>query len=353
MKVNPSRRSILTILCVIGSVAFISLAVWNYAQQEAEPSGEFAANGEPAADPALEPDVSAETPEVTAEDAERMAPARRIVHVPDTRGEIVVTRALEQSEYMGDKAAAFLTEAIDRALVGDVVMAGYIRDFNYLCEVRVPPDAEALERMVESAMSMVNRNATSESPIPAAGRPWLLGLAVSNGLAIRVYPLEHQMRAHLLDWQRGCKDAAAILNDALRSELELLARDGHVMARYLYAMWRPNPALSEEALERALHWQMNAAEFSYANVAEGEPIGLLAFGQSYAEGLFTPTDQRLAHLMLNAAYQCGYGEGLEIMDWIKPFFDESERMRLWLENIVQLPRQRFDELTAQLTASCR
>jgi hypothetical protein len=352
MKVNPSRRSTFVIFGAIGVVVFISLAVWNFAQQEPEVSADPAAHGAPAAEPVAEPDVSAETRGNSREDAERLAPARRIVHVPDTRRKFAADRVLEPSEYMGDKAAAFLTGAIDRALAGDVVMAGYVRDFTYLCEVRVPADAEALERMVETAMSMVNRNAASESPIPAAGRPWLLGVAVSNGLAIRVYPLEYQIRAHLLDWQRACNDVAAILNDALRSELELLARDGHVMARYLYAMWRPNPVLSEEALERALHWQMNAAEFSYANVAEGEPIGLLAFGQSYAEGLFTPTDQRLAHLMLNAAYQCGYGEGLEIMDWIKPFW-ESDNTRFPLENIVHLPRERFDELTAQLTAGCR
>ena len=193
MKPKANRRSLFVIFGAIGVVVFISLAVWNYALQESEVSAKPAARGAPAAEPAVEADVAAATQEGAADDAEQMGPARRIVHVPDTRRKFAVDRVLEPREYMGDKAAAFLTEAIDRALAGDAVMAGYVRDFTHLCEAWVPPNAEALERMVDTAMSMVNRNAASGNTVPAVGRPWLLGLAVSNGLAIRVYPLEHQI----------------------------------------------------------------------------------------------------------------------------------------------------------------
>ena len=60
MNVNPSRRSIFVIFGAIGIVVFVSLAVWNYAQQEPEVSAEPAAHGAPAGAPGAEPDVSAD-----------------------------------------------------------------------------------------------------------------------------------------------------------------------------------------------------------------------------------------------------------------------------------------------------
>ncbi|HEX9597441.1 MAG TPA: hypothetical protein VF982_11225, partial [Anaerolineales bacterium] len=84
MKVNLSRRSVLLILGAIAAV-LVALAVWSRPQQGIEPVAESAAHGAPAAEPTIEPQVAAETQDDTAEDAERMDPAKRIVQVPDTR----------------------------------------------------------------------------------------------------------------------------------------------------------------------------------------------------------------------------------------------------------------------------
>ena len=351
MKVNPSRRSIFVIFVAIGVVVFVSLAVWNYARQEPEVQAEPATLGAPAADPAAVADVAAETQEVAAEDAERMGPAKRIVHVPDTRQEAEGTVELEPGDFTGANAADFATSVIEEGLAGDVRMGSYIRDLTHVCQMWFPADEQDIEVLVGMAMGMVSRSADAGQPVPVEGTPWLRGTGFWSGPAIWLFPSEQQVRTHLLSWQRGCKDVGAIFNDQLRRELELLARDGHVMARYLYAIWIPDDALEEQALENYLQWQMNATEFSYANILSGEPVGFLAFGQSYFEAWFTPQNTRLATLMLFAAHRCGL-ESVATLQVVQRFTGDEDA-QIMLENNMGVPQERFDELVAQLTKDCR
>ena len=58
--------------------------------------------------------------------------------------------------------------------------------------------------------------------------------------------------------------------------------------------------------ENNIEWTKKAYEYSYANLVEREPAGLLAFGSSYSEGLFTRQDNRLAQALRKAALTCMY-----------------------------------------------
>ena len=107
-----------------------------------------------------------------------------------------------------------------------------------------------------------------------------------------------------------CRAIQGLFNDDLRERIQQLADNGNVMARYIYAMWPPvQGGMGSEETLQLLEYQNRALEYTWLNVEEAEPIGLLAYGQSYgsAHGLFTPSNYVQNEIFLLAANKCGLG----------------------------------------------
>ena len=88
-------------------------------------------------------------------------------------------------------------------------------------------------------------------------------------------------------WQRfeQCSSIRDRLEGNLRGDLARMAENGSVTARYLYAMWPPASYLGSAELDVMQDWleyQDRALEFTWQNLFEHEPLGLLAMGQSFA-----------------------------------------------------------------------
>jgi hypothetical protein len=108
-----------------------------------------------------------------------------------------------------------------------------------------------------------------------------------------------------------CRSIQSLFNDDLRERLQHLAENGNVTARYLHAMWPPEQGSidSEETLQ-VLEYQNRALEYTWLNIDESEPLGVLAFAQSFgagSPGLFTPRNFVQNEIFLLAAKKCGLG----------------------------------------------
>lgn len=86
--------------------------------------------------------------------------------------------------------------------------------------------------------------------------------------------------------------------------LDKLARQRDVSARLLYAIWPPVMAFDLDAFENDIAWVNKAHAYSLDNLMDGEPTGLLAFGTSYAYGLFTRQKPALGESIIRAALRC-------------------------------------------------
>lgn len=110
-------------------------------------------------------------------------------------------------------------------------------------------------------------------------------------------------------WARhdDCEAFGEIADDDFRRLLLAEASAGNVFARYLYAMWPPRETAANIAA--MLEYQERALDFTWRNIEQGEPLGLLALGQSYRQAgttpLFTPRNTVLGRVFLLAAARCG------------------------------------------------
>jgi hypothetical protein len=240
MKVNLSRRSVLLILGAIAAV-LVALAVWSRPQHGVEPSAESATHGAPAAESAVEHQVAAETQEDTAEDAERMDPAKRIVHVPDTRVAATEADAIHPDELSSSEIVEFAAEAVEEALNGNLTTTRRRTDLLHFCVRSVPHDEGALEDRVLELSQWVANGAAAGNPIPPEGIAMEYAWLGEESLEIRLFPNDSQNRRHLMEWYQGCAGVDRLFGGDMRARLQRLARNGHVTARYLYAMWRPQP----------------------------------------------------------------------------------------------------------------
>ena len=346
MNVNPSRRSLFVIFGAIGVVVFISLAVWNYALQESEVSAKPAARGAPAAEPAVEADVAAETQEDAADDAEQMDPARRIVHVPDTRpikpDEEPPSRPLTRAV-----VADFAAEAIEASLNGDMQSVNELLNLQQACTTWIPRNEAAMEEAVERTLAAVVQAEEAGNTVPPDGQ-MTMRYAVGN-LAIeqRIYPTEQQNREHLAEWSAGCRNVRKYFDRETRAELELLARDGHVMARYLYALWVPELTADPRTLEEYVQWERNALEFSSANVADGEFAGLAAFAYSFSANGFTGRNVALGSVLWRAVSECGSTQNGRTYVF-EPFRDGDHEL-----GYTDLTAEELNALVAQFAEKCR
>ena len=186
--------------------------------------------------------------------------------------------------------------ALAQALEGDFPAAYFLNRAWSMCR-GFPEDEAGLERRVDQW----NRRARRMSARGIDLERWA---GLGGPRAISEDPEEN--RRHLEGWFDACGRVRETMTLDLRADLERRGRAGDPMARYLYALWPEENLTAEEAFERQFRWEQTARDFSLANLEQGEVAGLMAFGQSYLQGLFTARNPTLALAFALAAVQCGF-----------------------------------------------
>jgi hypothetical protein len=106
-----------------------------------------------------------------------------------------------------------------------------------------------------------------------------------------------------------CQLAKEVLDESLYEQVSRLAQSGLPSARYLYAVWPPDQGglIAVDTLEM-LEYQSLALEYTWMNMQERNPLGLLAMAQSYSSRrwpLFTPANPIQGQAFTLAAMKCG------------------------------------------------
>jgi hypothetical protein len=106
-----------------------------------------------------------------------------------------------------------------------------------------------------------------------------------------------------------CQAARGTLDEDLHDQIERLAEAGLPTARYLFALWSPGQYEDGAvgALE-LLEYQTRALDYTWLNMQQRDPLGLLAMAQSYSANrpaLFTPSNPIQGQVFLLAALKCG------------------------------------------------
>lgn len=119
-------------------------------------------------------------------------------------------------------------------------------------------------------------------------------------------------------WSRydQCQVASGVLDETLYEQVLRLAESGLPSARYLYAVWPPDQGspFSADTLEM-LEYQSLALEYTWLNLQQRDPLGLLAMAQSYGarrQSFFTPTNPLQGQVFRLAAMRCGVEN-----DWLE------------------------------------
>lgn len=346
MKPNPSRRSIFLIIGAIGAVVLVVLLLWTAPQPEIESITESPAHGAPSAETAVEPDVSAETSGEVADDDETQNGARRIVQVPDTRT-ATPDEETPAKPLTSTAVAEFAAEAIEASLNGDMESADDLLNLQRACTTSIPRNEAGIQDVVEDVMRYVADAEEAGITVPHDGQLNMRYIVGNLAMERRVYPTEQQNREHLAEWSAGCRNVRKFFDRETREDLELLARDGHVMARYLYALWVPEVTADPSTLDEYIQWERKALEFSSANVEKGELAGLVAFANSFTSTAFTGRNIALGSVLWKAAFECGYTpNGRTYL--FEPFKEGDHELRY-----TDLSAEELNALVAQFAEICR
>lgn len=228
---------------------------------------------------------------------------------------------------------------------------------------------ESVKKMVESALGGVVEDAVSLGQLfsRCSGTPmneadiltvlqnksrnfstktrWMM----SNGDR-RTFKSFEEFESYHWELYDQCRVMHAVAEDDLHERIVQIAQSGHIFARYVFAMWRPQSLGTKVDTENMLDWlvyQDQALEYTLQNVNEGEPLGLLALGQSYQSfqlGLFTPRKMRFDEPYYLAAKKCGLQSAwldAQIEEFIKRMSDSEQG----LANLEQIDAS-ADELKA-------
>jgi hypothetical protein len=286
---------------VVIAIAALAAAAY-YWQSGREPVGHAALtpadNGAVAVEPAGAPPASALT---TAEEPEAPAmqsPARRIQHGTAVEQESAGNETRVQAARSPGQEK--LHSRVESALEGNIDDLVALTRLITTC-ARGYDDEQQLQRRLD-------RMARGES---GGGRSMFAGRgnrAAPGGSAEQQGTLE-QREADMWKQFDQCQASKDLLDDDLRGEIARLAEAGQPSARYLYAIWPPYDSVFElvDSLE-LLEYQSLALEYTWMNLQERDPLGVLAMSQSYGNrpsGLFTPANRVQSQVFLLASMQCG------------------------------------------------
>lgn len=247
-----------------------------------------------------ESSLTADVPSEAPVEEQEVEPGKSANRVPGTLTELVGNAVNSDPRTLTlETIDLSFQENVAAALEGSLEAGYLVQHLLRFCEA-VPRSDVLLERMIEGLMRHSERMEAEGTPIPPEGKQ-----PTKDSLFV-IYPTEAQNRAYQLALRQECQRIGTQFNIDFRERLAVMAEHGHILARYLYATWKPTPALNPESWDIMQEWQLNALRFTYANIEEGEAAGWLAFGQSYTHGLFTPHVFSLSFALRKAALDCGF-----------------------------------------------
>jgi len=282
------------VLIVVISIIFLAVANWWTGGASDDQLVTVTSNNSGLAPPGQELEI------IPDEEQQSVSFAKTIVHVPAS------TIKLPSADSFDDLAAAtaenlneFTIQNMAAALEGDLESGYRAAQARQRCRGAVKNKQE-LDRKIEQRMRMVQYHMDN-------GRPIRAGEFDSPG---ELFLTEAENRTHQTLWYEACQLQSELFNEELRRRLDTMARQGHVIARYLYAVWPPDKLDSPDQFMLEQEWEVKAQEYSFLNYEQGEVAGLLAFAESYmTSGLFTRHNNRLGLALYKAAYDCGFTGG--------------------------------------------
>lgn len=222
--------------------------------------------------------------------------AKRIKVTPDQTTKVAKPEKSEknpETEWEND----FVAEStLESALAGDIDDSIAVSELTGQC--RAGYDNE----------KSVQRNLTRKKQSVAKGQP-IPGLRLQSTGETLAFKSFAEYENYVWTRFAECQSTWGMFDKSLRDRLAQLAESGNVNARYLYAMWVPVPAGSnEDQLIEWMTYQSLAMDFTWQNIREGEPLGLLAYGRSLEQAghvYFTPPHMRYGPVFIMAAHKCG------------------------------------------------
>jgi hypothetical protein len=248
------------------------------------------------------PLVAVETPaavtEPVADDtgddgAGTMAPAKRIRHGTASGQELANT--VFDLPSSGNEEVDKLIRRAEKALAGDIDALIDLARLIDGCQ-RGMSSEEQLQQRLDRMAQFQSRN---------PGGPAMPG---RGGGSVEFESFE-ELEADM--WARfdECQVSKEVLDESLYEQVSRLAEAGVPSARYLYAVWPPNQDsfLDVDVLE-LLEYQSLALDYTWLNMQERNPLGLLAMSQSYGArrpSMFTPGNGIQSQVFLLASMKCG------------------------------------------------
>ena len=242
------------------------------------------------------PEVRETEPQTETEPLVNMSPARRIRH--GTAIEQDLSNAVIDLPPTGNVETDRLQKRVEAALDGHVdSLIGISRKINQ-CSVGMSSEERFQARLDRAAKSFArNPNA----PIFSAR-----GSHGGGGVQYKSFEdLEADMWARFDE----CQVVRDVMDETLHEQVTRLAESGLPSARYLYSVWPPDQdsLLAVNTLE-VLEYQSLALEFTWMNMQERNPLGLLAMSQSYnafRPPMFTPRNVVQSQVFRLASMKCG------------------------------------------------
>ena len=224
-----------------------------------------------------------------------MSPAKRIRH--GTAAEQEPESTTFETPVYGNEKSGKLQRQFSAALDGEI--EELIRITRLINECRRGFNSE--EQLQQRLDLMAQRGAQSGEMPSRGGRG-------GGGGSVEFQSFE-ELEARMWSQYDQCQVSKEVLDESLHEQIERLAESGLASARYLYAVWPPGEDMLEvvDTLEM-LEYQSLALEYTWMNMNERDPLGLLAMAQSYGSNrspMFTPPNRIQSQVFLLASMKCG------------------------------------------------
>jgi len=249
-------------------------------------------SGTPPAEPTAETSAAVELTGVEVHSKS----ARRIRAIPDTRNATHEQDVIEAKKEINWESEFEAQNALESALGGDVDDAIAVSELTEYCRAGFDN-----EQQIQSGLRQTAKMVELGQPIPG-----ILSQSTGETLQFRSFP---EYENFILTRFAQCQSTKGMFNKNLRERLAQLADAGNVNARYLFAMWNPLPeGTGSDDLISWMSYQSLAMDYTWRNISEGEPLGMLAYGRSLEQAghvYFTPVHKRYGPAFILAAYKCG------------------------------------------------
>ena len=296
-KVQTKIKQLLIPIALIAVVIVIVFFVLNDQSEPVPPREKVVQTGSELLDflPIEPAEDSSEPDELTALESDFKA-ARRIKSEQIKTNESYKSDKFEAKSETDWKNEFEAQAELESALAGDIDDAIAVSELVGQCRAGYDN-----ENSVQSGLSRLSQNVKQGRPLPG-----LLSTGTGETLQFKSF-VEYEEFV----WDRfaQCQSTRGMFDQNLRNRLEQMAEGGNVNARYLYAMWIPTQkGASTDDLINWMTYQSLAMEFTWRNIREGEPLGLLAYGRSLEQTghvYFSPVHKRYGPAFILAAYKCG------------------------------------------------